>query len=113
MPWKPGLVLVRISLPDDWFGLTRLRFPREKPMNFNFFDWLRDGVRQSVLLGVSDAVEQIGTPDNSSELNPEIAALLGDSAGGTATATKRKRVARKGTTQKRLGKSLQELNPPS
>ncbi|MEM8912903.1 MAG: hypothetical protein AAGC97_14140 [Planctomycetota bacterium] len=25
-------------------------------MDFNFFAWLRDSVRQSVLLGVSDAV---------------------------------------------------------
>ncbi|MBB3205206.1 hypothetical protein FHS27_001006 [Rhodopirellula rubra] len=82
-------------------------------MNFNFFDWLRDGVRQSVLLGVSDAVEQIGTPDSASEINPEVAALLGDPAGRSGTTTKRKRVARKGTTQKRLGKSLQELNPPA
>ncbi len=82
-------------------------------MEFNFFDWLRDGVRQSVLLGVSDAVEQIGTPDNAAEINPEVAALLGDSASGEGTATKRKRVTRKGTSQKRLGKSLQELNPPA
>ncbi|MCM2371838.1 hypothetical protein [Aporhodopirellula aestuarii] len=82
-------------------------------MNFNFFDWLRDGVRQSVLLGVSDAVEQIGTPDNAAELNPEVAALLGDPAGKSSGAASRKRVTRKGTSQKRLGKSLQELNPPA
>lgn len=81
-------------------------------MNFNFFEWLRDGVRQSVLMGVSDAVEQIGTPDQSTEINPEFAALLGD-APATTTASKRKRVARKGTSRKRLGKSLQELNPPA
>jgi len=31
-------------------------------MNFNFFDWIRDGVRRSVLLGVSDAVETMGMP---------------------------------------------------
>lgn len=81
-------------------------------MNFNFFDWLRDGVRQSVLLGVSDAVESIGTPDSASEINPEVAALLNDTpSSGSGTATKRKRVTRKGTSQKRLGKSLQELNP--
>lgn len=28
----------------------------------NFFHWIRDGVRQAVLLGVSDAVNDIGTP---------------------------------------------------
>ena len=31
-------------------------------MNVNFFDWLRQGVKQSVLLGVSDAIETMGTP---------------------------------------------------
>jgi len=30
--------------------------------NFNFFDWIREGVQRSVLLGVSDAAEQLGTP---------------------------------------------------
>lgn len=31
---------------------------------FNVFQWIRDGVKQSVLLGVSDALEQLGpTPD--------------------------------------------------
>ena len=45
-------------------------------MNVNFFEWLRDGVRQSVLLGVSDAIEQIGTPADSDELHPNVAALL-------------------------------------
>ncbi len=82
-------------------------------MEFNFFDWIRDGVRQSVLLGVSDAVEQIGTPDNAADINPEVAALFGNSVGGAATTTKQKRVTRKGASQKRLGKSLQELNPPA
>lgn len=28
----------------------------------NFFNWIRDGVRSAVLLGVSDAVNDIGTP---------------------------------------------------
>ena len=28
----------------------------------NFFHWIRDGVRHAVLLGVSDAVNDIGTP---------------------------------------------------
>ena len=30
-------------------------------MNFNLFLWIREGVKQSVLLGVSDAIEAIGT----------------------------------------------------
>ncbi|MEZ6074929.1 MAG: hypothetical protein R3C56_04395 [Pirellulaceae bacterium] len=42
--------------------------------NMNFFGWIRDGVRQSVLLGVSDAVEQLGTPAPVEELHPSVAA---------------------------------------
>jgi hypothetical protein len=72
-------------------------------MNVNFFEWLRDGVRQSVLLGVSDAIEQIGTPADNDDLHPNVAALLtGDSA----------KSKRKGTaaSRKRLGKSLKEMD---
>ena len=72
-------------------------------MNVNFFEWLRNGVRQSVLLGVSDAVEQIGTPDESDELHPNMVALLQP----TENKSKKKR----GPARKRLGKTLKEMNP--
>ncbi len=73
-------------------------------MNVNFFEWLRDGVRQSVLLGVSDAIEQIGTPADSDELHPNVAALLqGETGSG-----KPKRGGAGG--RKRLGKSLKEMD---
>ncbi len=72
-------------------------------MNVNFFEWLRDGVRQSVLLGVSDAIEQIGTPADSDDLHPNVAALLqGD-------APKSKRSSNSGG-RKRLGKSLKDMD---
>ncbi len=71
-------------------------------MNVNFFEWLRDGVRQSVLLGVSDAIEQIGTPADSDELHPNVAAML------QSEPTKTKRGG--GGGRKRLGKSLKEMD---
>ena len=72
-------------------------------MNVNFFEWLRDGVRQSVLLGVSDAIEQIGTPADSDELHPNVAALLqGDSPKSKRTSN--------GGGRKRLGKSLKDMD---
>ena len=76
-------------------------------MNMNFFQWLRDGVRQSVILGVGDAVEQIGLPETDQEVQPALAALLGDET------TKTSKPRRKASTasRKRLGKSLKELNP--
>ncbi len=74
-------------------------------MNVNFFEWLRDGVRQSVLLGVSDAIEHIGSPADSDELHPNVAALL------QGETTKRKQT--KAGGRKRLGKSLKEMDAES
>lgn len=74
-------------------------------MNVNFFDWLRNGVRQSVLLGVSDAIDQIGAPDDSEQLHPVMSEVL-----QIGEAPKKKRVSR-GGARKRLGKSLKELEP--
>jgi len=72
-------------------------------MNVNFFEWLRDGVRQSVLLGVSDAIEHIGTPADSDELHPNVAALLQGE-------TPKPKLTKSGGGRKRLGKSLKEMN---
>ncbi len=47
-------------------------------MKFNFFDWVREGVKQSVLLGVSDAAEHIGTPAESEQLNHRLRAAFND-----------------------------------
>ena len=48
----------------------------------SFFSWIRDGVRQSVLLGVSDAVGQLGAPPAEEELHPSVAAFLSEQAVG-------------------------------
>ncbi|OYP35439.1 hypothetical protein [Rhodopirellula sp. MGV] len=83
-------------------------------MDMNFFQWLRDGVRQSVLMGVSDAVEQMGLPDNNADSQPTLAALLGNESGSTATATRtRKKATTTAASRKRLGKSLKDMNSAS
>jgi hypothetical protein len=84
----------------------------------NFFSWLRDGVRQSVLLGVSDAIETLGTPAAAEELHPSVAGLLkvekgmepapmlahaGSHAGNPANRGNRKR----------LGRSLKDIETES
>ncbi|MEM7474245.1 MAG: hypothetical protein AAF483_04575 [Planctomycetota bacterium] len=74
----------------------------------NFFSWLRDGVRQSVLLGVSDAVEQLGSPSEE-ELHPSVSGFLktdGATAAPALTSTSTK-TGRGG--RKRLGKSLKDI----
>jgi hypothetical protein len=77
--------------------------------NMNLFEWVRDSVRRSVLLGFSDAVEQIGLPSDDEEIHPNVAALLqvGDESGKTAKKKTR------GGGRKRLGKSLKEMNAES
>ena len=72
-------------------------------MNVNFFEWLRDGVRQSVLLGVSDAIEQIGSPADADELHPNVVALL-------QAETNQPKKGGVGGGRKRLGKSLKEMD---
>ncbi len=81
--------------------------------NLGVFGWIRESVRRSVLLGFSDAVEQLGTVDGSEPLNPQLAAVLRQSAPAMLadpvehSATKQQR--------KRLGRSLDQLRnaPPA
>ncbi|QDS95614.1 hypothetical protein FF011L_44120 [Roseimaritima multifibrata] len=77
-------------------------------VNVNFFSWIRDGVRQSVLLGVSDAIETLGTPAEEAELHPGVAAFLQNDKEESKTSTRR--VTNSTRNRKRLGKSLKELD---
>lgn len=76
-------------------------------MDFNFFQWIREGVRQSVLLGVSDAMGQLGTPDSQAPLHES----LQKSLAAPAQAVAGPRAA--APARKRLGKSLKEINAPT
>jgi hypothetical protein len=40
-------------------------------MKINFFDWIREGVRQSVLLGLSDAATEIGSAKDVEVINQQ------------------------------------------
>jgi len=42
----------------------------------SFFQWLREGVRQAVVLGLADAVEDVGTRASSEDLGPALAQSL-------------------------------------
>ena len=78
----------------------------------NFFGWIRDGVKQSVLLGVSDAIETIGTPDDVKGMHPNVAALLRGQPTDSTSSTGISRIGGQGTaSKKRLGKSLRDIGP--
>lgn len=74
-------------------------------MEFNLFTWIREGVKQSVLLGVSDAIEIVGMPDNSEEISPRLLEFMRESSSET---NPRRKVTE--TRRKRLGKSLKDLD---
>lgn len=75
--------------------------------NMNLFTWIRDGVRQSVLLGVSDAVEQLGTPAAAEDLHPSVAGFMNLERNQEAPRVGNSRGT--GTRGKRLGKSLKDI----
>lgn len=71
----------------------------------NFFSWIRDGVRQAVLLGVSDAVGDIGTPTEGDDISQRLLQTLrtGQPALAGATATSER------PPRKKLGRSLEQI----
>jgi hypothetical protein len=75
-------------------------------VNFNFFNWLRDGVRQSVLMGVSDAVHHLGTPREGDDVQQRLTSFLQDQ-GSVAVAP---RLA-DGAARRKLGRTLQDIHP--
>jgi hypothetical protein len=48
-------------------------------VNFNFFEWIRQGVKQSVLLGVSDAVGHLGTPREGDDVGQRLLSFVQES----------------------------------
>lgn len=92
--------------------------------NVNVFGWIRDSVRRAVLLGFSDAVEQVGTLEGNQNINPQLLSMLKQnpaalgagaaSSTGNATATVDVRDdAETSKPRRRLGRSLDDLRQDS
>ncbi len=81
-------------------------------MNFNFFDWVRDGVKRSVLMGVSDAVEQMGMPtDEESSKDKILSFLQSDEPQKVSQSPVRKRLpGNAGGSPRKLGRSIAEIH---
>lgn len=80
-------------------------------MGFNFFNWLREGVRQAVLMGVTDAVENLGTPHEDDQVSHRLLEML--QQGGPAGTPKRLADPAAGVSnpakRKKLGRTLEEI----
>jgi hypothetical protein len=70
-------------------------------MQFNLFDWIREGVKRSVMLGVSDAMEALGSPQGDDGA-ARLTQLMATPAAEPALAG--------GLKRKRLGRSLREVD---
>lgn len=74
-------------------------------MNFNFFDWIRQGVKQSVLMGVSDAVGHLGAPREGDEIQQRLLGFLQESP-TTAPTT---RQIGSSSRHRKLGRTLEDI----
>lgn len=84
--------------------------------SINFFGWIRDGVRQSVLMGVSDAIDQLGTPAATDQMHPDVVAFLQNgapspSSNSVSALPSNLAGGQRGgnNSRKRLGRSLKDL----
>lgn len=78
-------------------------------MDFNFFEWIRQGVKRSVLMGVSDAVNQMGAPHNADEVKDSVLAFLQDE--GDKTPVSRRLSGTNEQGNRKLGRSIADLRP--
>jgi len=83
-------------------------------MNFNFFDWIRDGVMRSVLYGVDDAVKVMGVPpENTDTARSKIFHFL-QAEEGNFDSQEPKRIANSGTSQagkgRKLGRTIADIS---
>jgi len=70
-------------------------------MSFNLFDWIREGVKRSVIQGVTEALDSIGSPAGD-DGPARLAALLPAMEGGPTTSLSSGK-------SKRLGRSLRDV----
>ena len=84
-------------------------------MSTGLYGWIREGVKRAVLLGVSDAVEQLGTPDGQ-EINPQLLSVLRTQNTpllGTSQPAAASKPAIGIQSRKRLGRSIGQVQPAS
>jgi hypothetical protein len=72
------------------------------------FQWIREGVRRAVLLGFSDAVEQLGEPATQMQLHPQLAGALREGAMKQLEVAPVNVVSNQRPARKRLGRSLND-----
>lgn len=81
--------------------------------NVGVFGWIREGVRRAVLLGFSDAVEQIGSADDKDALHPQLQTLLREAPRRLTSENRTPAEPLPSRSErKRLGRSLGQIQAP-
>ena len=70
----------------------------------NFFSWIREGVRHAVVLGVSDAVGDIGTPTEGDDISQRLLQAIRTGQPALAEARSPDR-----SPRKKLGRTLEQI----
>ncbi len=78
-------------------------------MSFNFFQWLRANIKNSVLMGVHDAVDCLGETHDKGEIQKQLVSFLdrNENEGAIAAPTK------SGSRKKKLGRTLKQIQAQS
>jgi hypothetical protein len=82
----------------------------------SFFQWLREGVRQAVVLGLADAVEDVGTRQSTEDFGPALAQSLRERLTVQKDSIKDATIvdqAASAPARRRLGRSLESLKAPA
>jgi len=76
-------------------------------MSFNFFDWIRENVKNSVLFGLNDAANAMGTPTEESGKDKILSFLRNNTDGETPV--RRITGGASSSGVKKLGRSLNDI----
>jgi len=75
----------------------------------SFFNWVREGVRQAVVLGLADAIDDVGTRTRDEDLGAALAQTLRDRLAVTTSPTVLESPAAAAAGRRRLGRSIEGL----
>jgi hypothetical protein len=81
-------------------------------ITMSFFHWVREGVRQAVVLGLADAIDDVGTRTRDEDLGATLAQTLRDRLAVTKEPTVLESTATAAGTnagRRRLGRSIEGL----
>ncbi|MDR1479105.1 MAG: hypothetical protein LBJ00_09195 [Planctomycetaceae bacterium] len=79
-------------------------------MNFNFFEWIREGVKRSVLMGVTDAVDTMGMPADDKTAKDKILGYLQKDNTEENNLKRRVTATAATNTGRKLGRSITDIS---